>query len=114
MITSCRISALTKQTETASDRASDDRWHGATGSAGALRSATSYDGRKAATAADSATRHHTDDGRSVEAQPGSSQLLPVRLDGEPVTDPVFALPLPLTFQPWERVVAAYLAARVAQ
>ena len=35
-------------------------------------------------------------------------ILPVRLDGEPVTDPAFALPLPADFVPWEQVVEAYL------
>ena len=35
-------------------------------------------------------------------------ILPVRLDGEPVTDPAFALPLPVDFVPWEQVVEAYL------
>jgi hypothetical protein len=39
----------------------------------------------------------------------SGGILPVRRDGEPVTDPAFALPLPPDFVPWERVVAAYLA-----
>ena len=35
-------------------------------------------------------------------------ILPVRLDGEPVTDLAFALPLPTDFVPWELVVEAYL------
>ena len=35
-------------------------------------------------------------------------ILPVRLDGEPVTDPAFALPLPADFVPWEQMVEAYL------
>ena len=35
-------------------------------------------------------------------------LLPARLDGEPVTDPAVALPLPADFMPWEQVVEAYL------
>ena len=36
-------------------------------------------------------------------------ILPVRLDGEPVTDLAYALPLPADFVPWEQVVEAYLA-----
>ena len=42
----------------------------------------------------------------------AGSVLPVRCDGEPVTDPAFALALPADFVPWEQVVDAYLA-RVA-
>ena len=34
--------------------------------------------------------------------------LPVRLDGEPVTDLAYALPLSVDFVPWEQAVEAYL------
>jgi hypothetical protein len=44
----------------------------------------------------------------------SARLFPLRFDGEPVTDPTFALPLPTDFQAWEEVVANYLAARTAE
>jgi hypothetical protein len=43
----------------------------------------------------------------VTGNPGF--IMPVRHDGEIVTDPAFALPLPADFIPWERAVAAYLA-----
>ena len=35
-------------------------------------------------------------------------IFPLRFDGEPVTDPAFALQLPADFRPWEQVVQAYL------
>jgi len=38
-----------------------------------------------------------------------THLYPIGLDGEPVTDPRYALPAPADFRPWEEVVAAYLA-----
>jgi hypothetical protein len=40
---------------------------------------------------------------------GVGRVMPVRLDGEPVTDPAVALPLPADLVPWEQVVEAYLA-----
>jgi hypothetical protein len=39
----------------------------------------------------------------------SAYLLPLRFDGEPVTDSTYTLPLPADFRPWEEAVAAYLA-----
>jgi len=39
------------------------------------------------------------------------QILPVRLDGDPAPSSEFALMLALHVQPWEEVVAIYLAAR---
>jgi hypothetical protein len=44
----------------------------------------------------------------------NARLFPLGLDGEPVTDPTFAIPLPADFQAWEEVVANYLAARTAE
>lgn len=44
----------------------------------------------------------------------SATIVPVRFDGETVTDPAYALPLPPDFRPWEDVVSAYLAARTAE
>ncbi len=52
-----------------------------------------------------APHHH----RARRHRTGSAgSILPVRLDGEPITDPAFALPLPADFVPWEQVVEAYL------
>ncbi len=45
--------------------------------------------------------------RQISGRPGF--IMPVRLDGEPVTDPAYALPLPADFVPWEQAVEIYLA-----
>ena len=47
--------------------------------------------------------------QSSQAKGRAGYILPVRLDGEPVTDLAYALPLPADFVPWEQVVEAYLA-----
>jgi hypothetical protein len=60
--------------------------------------------------------NHPHDRRPDEADriEGGEVIFPVRFDGEPVTDPMFALPLPVDFRPWEHIVAAYLADRTAE